>query len=189
MKYISPKTYAVIHKILELVDFSQTKLREQTKVSLGRINSIIKSLEESRTVVKSSGTYRLERPNFLIKEVSSQVKIRKKYEFSVNMPKKDFLKEMQQHNGVFCLFSSLELIKDYSDEQIHIYYNDEIISWIKSLPLGNTTINIYESNLGIFPFEIKKGSTDFIRTLIDLKSVGFTQDLSKPILEKWKTLQ
>ncbi len=189
MKYTSPKTYAVLYKILDLAEFSQSRIKEQTDVSLGRVNSITKSLEESRIVVKSNGLYRLERPNFLIREIASQVKVKKRFEFSINLSKKDFGKEMRQHEGVFCLFSSLELLNDYSDEQAHIYYNEETVSWIKSLSLGNTTISIYESSLQLFPFEIKKNSTGLIRTLIDLKSIGFTQDLSSLIMEKWKTLQ
>lgn len=191
MKLTSKKSKRIIYEILELQRFKQVQLSENLNVSIGRVNSIVKFLISNHIVIKENGLYSIIRPNYLIELISKENSIEKKFEFLVALDKEKFKRYVKKYS-ILCLFSALESYDEtYNDKEVHVYYSDALLSWIKKEKIGNLKINIYKSKLKLEDYEIdkEKRCTNIIRTLIDLKSYGFSGNLDRLILKKWGTLQ
>lgn len=190
LRLTSPKTYQVLESILEEKSFSQTGLNKKTLISIGRINKIVNWLIEKGIVIKDKKRYLLIKPNFLIETISLHLSIKKKMFYQVALSKDQAKKLLKNAGAVFCLNTALEKYdKEKTDNEVHLYYDDNLIEELNRFKRGEFKINLYESNIdhGLTSQKNQKSQNNFtseIRTIIDLNSIGNqkdTQDIAKKL--------
>jgi hypothetical protein len=188
IRLTSSKTLKVLFYILYALNFSQTQVQKKTGVSFGRINKIINWLITKGIVVKQDTLYRLTAPNYLVEILSVQCNLSQNQIFHVNLQKSELIKLIKKNNGIFCLYSALELYdSNYVSDDIHIYYNESIINNLNLLPRGDTKVFVYD--LPFKDINIDKFKTDIIQTILDLQIIRKSELLDNLKLKQWKTLQ
>jgi len=184
LRLTSPKTYQTLEHILSVKEFTQTSIKDAIEISIGRVNKIVRWLVEKGIVIKDKGRYSLIKPNLLVEIISMQISIKNKMFFSISSSKKDIIKILKKNGAVICLGTALENYEDYSDDEIHLYFNEKIIDILNKMERGDLKINLYESNI-ILPSDL----TSKIRTIIDLQATGNSKAASRLLIEEFGTMQ
>jgi len=185
LRLTSPKTYQTLEYMMAVKDFTQTGIKETLNISIGRINKIVRWLVEKGIVIKDRGKYAIIKPNLLVEMISMQISMKNKLFYQVSSSKEEIKKLLEKEGAIMCLGTALEKYEDFSDDEIHIYYDDAIIDALNKMERGDLKINLYESNI-ILP---ESRATSKIRTIIDLHSVGNGKAASRLLKKEFGTMQ
>jgi DNA-binding MarR family transcriptional regulator len=185
LRLTSKKTLPIIHFILEKGIFSQTEIRDNTHISIGRINKICKYLIEKGIIIRENAKYHLIQPNRLTDIIANSSDIRKYVTYSLNIDKEELV-QLIREKGILCMDSALECHSDTFNSQIvHVYEDPELIKLLNNIERGRTQVIMYKNPL----IKDQKGVTDRIQTVIDLLTVG-KQELAQILSQSiWETRQ
>jgi len=187
LRLTSKKTYQALEYILSNPNFTQTEVKDNVKISIGRVNKIVKWLVEKGFVIKNKAKYSIIKPNLLIETISMQVTLKSKMFFGIAISKVDAIKILKKKGAVLCLSSALENYdKDISENEVNVYFDDKLLDTLNEFERGELKINLFETNLS---FDTKDNKTSKIRTIIDFNSTGNQNITTKLSKQTFGTLQ
>ena len=103
LRVTAPKTYKVFYFILNKPLFSQTEIKENLGVSIGRVNKVITWLKDRGYVIKDKKGYKLIKPNKLVEIIALHNSIKKQFTFDVKLSKEKAIRFLKKNKAVFCL--------------------------------------------------------------------------------------
>ncbi|MCB9362146.1 hypothetical protein H6504_01800 [Candidatus Woesearchaeota archaeon] len=184
IRLTSTKTLPILFYMLEHPLFSQSEIRDETEISIGRINKIVTFLKDKQVVIKDGTKYRLVSPNRLVEMIADQYRMEEYLSYDVAISKKDLLKTMKD-KGTLCLYSALEKHDNALEvDEVYLYDDEGVQEFLNHLDRGSTRVHIYKR-----PQTDETSLTSAVQTVMDLASLN-QQTITKNLrLKLWNTLQ
>ncbi|MBN1275286.1 hypothetical protein JXA12_03260 [Candidatus Woesearchaeota archaeon] len=188
LRLTSKKTLPLLLEALKSIAFTQTALAEKTGTSIGRVNKVITWLKEKDIASKEAGKYIITQPNRLADLIAAQQVITTTRTYKVAADQATLERAAEQHDITFCLGTALNKYdKDRQAQSIAIIDNEQTRTYLDTLPRGEQHITLHH-----YDTEVSAGkdrSTDAVRTVIDLKSVGRGYEAEQLAMRLWRTRQ
>ena len=176
LRLTSKKTLPLLLEALRRESFTQTVLAETEGVSVGRVHKIVSWLKEKGIVVKEKGRYVMVRPNLLTDLIANQQVLSERRRYAIR--KEDLERANQMLTACLVVPEGIDALRYHA-----FVDSDDARSMLEQLPRGDEEVVLF-SYESVVP---KKD--DFIRSVIDLKSVG-ERSVAEAVAQRlWRTRQ
>lgn len=186
LRLTSKKTLPILLYILDNTSFTQTRIRDDLDISIGRINRIVKFLVDKGIVLKLKGRYELVQPNRLCELIANTYEMIEHQTFFLDISKRQLLDLVKRSDATLCLESALDMhVRGFKAEAYEVYHNDELLKHLNKVERGNSKLVVYKK-----PHQVQTGnSTGKQLTVIELLASGRVEQ-AKILSERiWHTKQ
>jgi transcription initiation factor IIE alpha subunit len=189
LRLTSNKTLPILLLALKRMSFTQTELATETKTSVGRVNKVIAWLKEKDIVFKEKSKYHISQPNRLCDIIAAEQSIVKQRSYLVQTNAKELIKQAKENKFVFCLNAAKTFFdKELSmEKEANLVHSKELEAYLDTLPRGEFSITLH--NYNNISLDDSLPTTNIIRTIIDLKTIGEQASSEALAQTVWRTRQ